>query len=92
MGAHLEQGWAGLLYWEELSPWHQVSNTLLKIQVNSIHSLYLMYLVGHLVIEGDQTSQAEPAPHKHRLAASDHLTILYVPRDHTQDNLLCDLP
>lgn len=51
-----------------------------------------MYLVGHLVIEGDQTSQAEPAPHKHRLAASDHLTILYVPRDHTQDNLLCDLP
>lgn len=81
MGAHLGCGWAALLL-NAVSLAPSVKH-LTKIQVNSIHSLYLMYLVGHLVIEGDQASQAEPAPHKHRLAASDHLTVLYVPCDHS---------
>ena len=43
--------------------------------------------MGHLVIEGDQVSQAGPAFHKPMLTGPDHLLVLYVPHDGTQDDL-----
>jgi len=35
-----------------------------KVQVDDVHSLSLIHWVGHLVVEGDQVSQAGPAFHE----------------------------
>lgn len=47
--------------------------------------------MGHLVIEGDQFGQVGPAFDKPMLAGPDHLIILHVPHDGTQDELLHNL-
>ncbi|KAK4829388.1 LOW QUALITY PROTEIN: hypothetical protein QYF61_003728 [Mycteria americana] len=46
----------------------------------------------HLVIEGDQVTQAGPAFHKPMLTGPGHLVVPYMPHDGTQDDLLHNLP
>ncbi|PKU41861.1 hypothetical protein llap_7836 [Limosa lapponica baueri] len=48
-----------------------------KVQVNNIHSLSLINNKGHLVIEGDEVSQAGPAFHKPVLTGPDRLVVLH---------------
>ena len=54
---------------------------LAEVQADNIHSLSFIHYAGHLVIEGNQVSQAGPAFHKPMLAGPDHLLVLYVPCD-----------
>ena len=63
-----------------------------KVQVNNSHSLSLIHLAGHLVIEGDQVCQAGPIFHKPTLAEPDLLVVLHVPHDSPKDELLHNLP
>ena len=65
---------------------------LTKVHVDRIHGLCLIHYVSHLVVEGDQVSQAGPYFHKPVLAGPDPLVVLYMPRDGTRDDLLHNLP
>lgn len=49
-----------------------------KVQVSNIHNLSLIYLVGHLIIEGDQLGQAGPAFHESLWAGPHPLVVLHV--------------
>lgn len=45
-----------------------------------------------MFIEGDEVGQAEPTFHESMLARTGSPVILHMPCDHTQDDLLHDLP
>ncbi|KAJ7403659.1 hypothetical protein WISP_149712 [Willisornis vidua] len=62
-----------------------------EVQIDHIHSLPLIHLVGHLIVKGDQVGQTEPALPKSVLTGSEPLSILKVLCDHTQDDLLHSL-
>ena len=44
--------------------------------------------MGHLVIEGDQVGQAGPAFHEPMMAGPDHLVVLHLNSERTQDEPL----
>lgn len=58
-----------------------------EVQVENIHSLFLTHQASHLLIKGDQVSQAGPAFPKPVLAGTDPLVVLYVLCDCTPDLL-----
>ena len=60
----------------------------MKAQVGNMHSLDCV----SPFTEGDQVSQGGPAFHNPVLTKPDHLVVLYVPCDDTQDKLLDNLP
>lgn len=59
-----------------------------KVQVENIQSTPLIHSEVHPVAEGDQVSQTGPAFHKPMLAGPGSLTVLYMPCDGTQEDLL----
>jgi len=64
---------------------------LTKVQIDDIHSLFLIHKVGHLVIEGDEVGQAGPALHEPMLAGPDPLVVLQMPGERTPDESLHNL-
>ena len=63
-----------------------------KAQMDNIHSLSLIHLVSHPVIEGDQAVQAGPTFPAPMLAGTDALVVLHVPSEFCQHEQLHNLP
>lgn len=62
-----------------------------EVQVDYIHNLPSIHLVGYFIMKGDQVKEAGPACQKPMLPGPDHLIVLHVLRISAQDDLLHSL-
>ncbi|KAK4827445.1 hypothetical protein QYF61_018002 [Mycteria americana] len=76
--------------WVYHIPYHTPASRKIE-QYNGVLKATLRAM-GHLVIEGDQVGQAGPAFHGPMLAGPDPLVGLHMPVEHTQEELLHNLP